>query len=96
VAKLLAAASRDRVTLRTAARAEAMAVLTGEGATVTIAGHDTVTISGLPAQRIAELLGQRAVPFSELAAHHASLEEAYMELTRDAVEFHAMPAGQEA
>ena len=29
------------------------------------------------------------VPFTEVAAHRASLEEAYMELTRDAVEFHA-------
>jgi ABC-2 type transport system ATP-binding protein len=27
------------------------------------------------------------VPFSEVSAHRASLEEAYMELTRDAVEF---------
>jgi len=96
VAELLAAASRDRVTVRTTARAEAMAVLTGEGATVAITGHDTVTVSGLPAQRIAELLGRHAVPFSELAGHRASLEEAYMELTRDAVEFRAMPAGQEA
>jgi ABC-2 type transport system ATP-binding protein len=96
VAKLLAAASRDRVTLRTAARAEAMAVLTGEGATVAITGHDTVTVSGLPAQRIAELLGRHAVPFSELAGHRASLEEAYMELTRDAVEFRAEPARQVA
>jgi ABC-2 type transport system ATP-binding protein len=96
VAELLAAASRDRVTLRTTARAEAMAVLTSEGATVAITGHDTVTVAGLPAQRIAELLGRHAVPFSELAGHRASLEEAYMELTRDAVEFRAMPAGQEA
>jgi ABC-2 type transport system ATP-binding protein len=29
------------------------------------------------------------VPFTELSAHRASLEEAYMELTRDAVEFRA-------
>jgi ABC-2 type transport system ATP-binding protein len=35
------------------------------------------------------LLGENAVPFSEVSAHRASLEEAYMELTRDAVEFHA-------
>jgi ABC-2 type transport system ATP-binding protein len=96
VAELLAAASRDRVTLRTTARAEAMAVLTNEGATVAITGTDTVTVSGLPAQRIAELLGQHSVPFSELAGHRASLEEAYMELTADAVEFRAMAAGQEA
>ena len=96
VAELLTAASRDRVTVRTTARAEAMAVLTGEGATVAITGTDIVTVSGLPAQRIAELLGRHAVPFSELAAHRASLEEAYMELTADAVEFRAEPAVREA
>jgi ABC-2 type transport system ATP-binding protein len=33
------------------------------------------------------------VPFSEVSAHRATLEEAYMELTRDAVEFRS--AGQE-
>jgi len=27
------------------------------------------------------------VPFSEVAAHRATLEQAYMELTREAVEF---------
>jgi ABC-2 type transport system ATP-binding protein len=41
------------------------------------------------------VLGENAVPFSEVSAHRASLEEAYMELTRDAVEFRAT-AGQEA
>jgi len=89
VAELLTAASRDRVTLRTTARPEAMTVLTHAGATVAATDHDTLTISGLAAERIAALLGENAVPFSELSAHRASLEEAYMELTRDATEFHA-------
>ena len=40
-------------------------------------------------ERIAALLGAAEVPFSELSAHRATLEEAYMELTRDAVEFGA-------
>jgi ABC-2 type transport system ATP-binding protein len=34
------------------------------------------------------------VPFAEVAAHRATLEEAYMELTADAVEF-AAEAGEE-
>jgi ABC-2 type transport system ATP-binding protein len=34
------------------------------------------------------------VPFSEVSAHRATLEEAYMELTREAVEFRAVaPSG---
>jgi ABC-2 type transport system ATP-binding protein len=86
VASLLAAASGDRVTLRTAALPAAAAVLEAAGATVA-AGQDMLTISGLPAERVVALLSAEAVPFSEVAAHRATLEQAYMELTRDAVEF---------
>ena len=96
VAALLAAASGDRVELRTAARPEAMTVLTHAGATVAATDRDVLTVSGLGADRIVALLGQNAVPFSEVSAHRASLEEAYMELTRDAVEFRAEPAGEVA
>ena len=34
-------------------------------------------------------LNTARVPFSEVTAHRATLEEPYMELTRDAVEFKA-------
>jgi ABC-2 type transport system ATP-binding protein len=88
VAELLAAASGDRVTLRTTARPEAMAVLARAGAAV-VAGRDELTVSGLAAEKVAAVLGEAAVPFSEVSAHRASLEEAYLGLTRDAVEFRA-------
>jgi len=94
VRELLAAASGGRVMLRTTARPEAMTVLAHAGATVAATGRDTLTISGLPAERVVALLGESAVPFSEVSAHHATLEEAYMELTRDAVEFRAVPAAR--
>ncbi|HEY2689895.1 MAG TPA: ATP-binding cassette domain-containing protein [Streptosporangiaceae bacterium] len=87
VASLLAAASGDRVTLRTAARPEAAAVLEAAGATAAASGPDALTISGLPAERVVALLSGSGVPFSEVSAHRATLEQAYMELTRDAVEF---------
>ena len=45
---------------------------------------------------IVALLGESAVPFSEVSAHRATLEEAYMELTRDAVEFRAARAEEAA
>ena len=92
VRELIAAASGDRVSLRTSARSEAMTVLAHGGATVAATDRDTVTVSGLPAGRVVTLLGESAVPFSEVSAHRATLEEAYMELTRDAVEFRAVPA----
>ena len=89
VADLIATASGDRVTLRTASRTEAMTVLAKDGATVTVTERDTLTVNGLPAERIVSLLSEAAVPFSEVSAHRATLEEAYMELTRDSVEFRA-------
>jgi ABC-2 type transport system ATP-binding protein len=94
VASLLAAASGERVTLRTSAQPEATAVLENAGATVAAAGTDALMISGLSAQRVVALLSGSAVPFSEVSAHRATLEQAYMELTRDAVEFR--PAGFDA
>jgi ABC-2 type transport system ATP-binding protein len=89
VSSLLAAASGDRVTLRTSARPEAAAVLDAAGATVASSGQDVLTIAGLPAERVVAVLTARAVPFFEVSAHRATLEQVYMELTRDAVEFRA-------
>ena len=89
VAELIASASAGRVKLRTTARSEAMTALANAGATVAATSPDTLTVSGLTSEQIVELLGQRAVRFSEVAAHRSTLEEAYMELTRDAVEFRA-------
>ena len=94
VADLIATASGDRVTLRTTARSEAMTVLAHAGAIVAATDRDTLVISGLAAEKIVALLGESGVPFSEVSAHRATLEQAYMELTRDAVEFRAAtPSG---
>jgi ABC-2 type transport system ATP-binding protein len=94
VRDLLAAASGDRVVLRTSKRSEAMTVLANAGATVAVTEREKATVSGLPAERVVALLTEHGVPFSEVAAHRASLEEAYMELTRDAVEFAASTGGE--
>jgi ABC-2 type transport system ATP-binding protein len=94
VPDLIAEASAGRVIVRTSARGDAMTALANAGATVAATGSETLTVSGLASERIIELFGDARVPFSEVAAHRATLEEAYMELTRDAVEFRA--AGAEA
>jgi ABC-2 type transport system ATP-binding protein len=89
VTELIAAASDGRVTVRTSARDQAMTVLARAGAEVAATGPDVLTISSLSAERIVALLSGNAIPFSEVSPHRASLEEAYMELTRDSVEFRA-------
>jgi ABC-2 type transport system ATP-binding protein len=42
------------------------------------------------------LLGQSGVPFSEVSSQLATLEDAYMDLTRDSVEFRAAETTSEA
>jgi ABC-2 type transport system ATP-binding protein len=96
VADLVAAASGDRVTLRTAALPAAMAALERAGAAAIATGPDVLTISGLSAQRVVTVLGTAGVQFSEVSAHRATLEQAYMEITRDAVDFRAEPAPEVA
>jgi ABC-2 type transport system ATP-binding protein len=87
VADLLASVSGDRVMLRTATPTQAATVLAKAGAEVAATGPDMLTIAGLPAERAVVLLSEHAIPFSEVTAHRATLEEAYLELTKDAVEY---------
>ena len=89
VAELIAAASGDKVSLRTTAQSDAIGALTRAGATVAASDRDTLTVSGLTSERVVTVLSGAGVPFSEISAHRATLEEAYMELTRDAVEYRA-------
>ncbi|MEU4161982.1 ATP-binding cassette domain-containing protein [Actinoplanes sp. NPDC026670] len=93
VADLLRSASGGRVTVRTGAP-EAADVLRAAGGTVTASDQGSVTVSGLEPDRVIAALSARAVPFSEVAAHRASLEDAYLELTRDAVEYRASEAAR--
>jgi ABC-2 type transport system ATP-binding protein len=92
VRDMIATASGDLVELRTASRGEAMTVLARAGAEVAATGPDVITVKGLSAERTVAALTANRVPFTEISAHRATLEEAYMELTRDAVEFRAAPA----
>ncbi|HEY2080590.1 MAG TPA: ATP-binding cassette domain-containing protein [Streptosporangiaceae bacterium] len=94
VADLLASVSGDRIMLRTAARTQAAAVLERAGATAAVTGPDALAIAGLPAERVVTLLSESSIPFSEVTAHRATLEQAYLELTKDAVEYQSGgPAG---
>jgi ABC-2 type transport system ATP-binding protein len=89
VSELIARSSGGRVVLRTPARAEAATALAALGGTVAVTGPDTLTVDGLGTEEVVRALNAGAVPFSEISAHRATLEEAYMDLTRDAVEFRA-------
>jgi ABC-2 type transport system ATP-binding protein len=90
VDELIAAASGGRIGMRTTARTEVATMLASVGATVAVTGPGTLTVAGLPVEQVVALLKEHAMAFSEVSVHQASLEEAYMELTRDQV---AYPSG---
>jgi ABC-2 type transport system ATP-binding protein len=71
-----------------APEAERLAGLLRErGASVDVGNDGTLAVSGLDAPEVGELAGHHGVVLHELVAQHASLEEAFMELTRDAIEY---------
>ena len=59
------------------------------GAEVAALGSGLLLIKGISSERTVAILTEHAIGFSEVSAHRATLEEAYLELTREAVEFRA-------
>ena len=90
VDELIAAASADRVEIKTPDAGTAMTVLANAGATVISSGRERVAIQGMPALRVSELLSSHRVPLEELLSRRATLEEAYFQLTRDSGEHTAV------
>jgi ABC-2 type transport system ATP-binding protein len=89
VDELIARASGEQVVLRTPAPAEAARVLQGAGATATVIDGNTLMVSGIAAQHVVEGLGAVGVPFSEVTAQRATLEDVYLQLTGGETEFRA-------
>jgi len=68
-------------------------VITAAGGRVTRAEDGALTISDLEAPRIGELAAQQGLVLHELAPQLASLEDAFMEMTRSSVEYGAQQPG---
>jgi ABC-2 type transport system ATP-binding protein len=86
--------TRLSVMVRTPDSAALTTLLSEEGATVRQDGDggdddDVLTVTGLSAARIGELAFHHRVLLHELTTSAASLEEAFMELTADSVEYAA-------
>jgi ABC-2 type transport system ATP-binding protein len=70
-----------------------MTVLAAVGGTVTSTGSDELVVTGLDPDRIAELVAEHGLRLHELYRERASLEDAFIDLTRDAVEYVAERPG---
>lgn len=80
------------VVVGTRQAAELTAVLSAAGASVEpegSAGTEKLAVTGLPSERIAALAFENGILLSELTTRAASLEEAFMQLTADSVEYQA-------
>jgi ABC-2 type transport system ATP-binding protein len=64
----------------------------GPGVTVTSERSGVLDISGTTTERVGDIAGSNGIVLHELTLVQASLEEAFMELTRDDVEFKAAAA----
>jgi ABC-2 type transport system ATP-binding protein len=67
------------------------------GASVTRNGDGTLAVTGATTDAIGELARANGITLAELSAQQASLEERYMELTRDTADYRsAAPAAAAA
>ncbi|MGO2931764.1 ABC transporter ATP-binding protein [Microbacterium sp.] len=77
------------VRLRTPRAADLAAAVAGPDVEVISTGPETLEISGLPASRIGDIAAERGLALHELTPASGSLEDAYLALTGDAVEYHS-------
>jgi ABC-2 type transport system ATP-binding protein len=89
VADVIAGASRTTVAVRVPDPAQLALLrdrLTTEASSVESA-DGRVVVTGVPAERVGDVAYELGVRLHELHTEHASLEEAYMELTADSVQY---------
>jgi ABC-2 type transport system ATP-binding protein len=92
VAEFIARASTNTVVVRTPATGDLRALLSGPDVTVTSEQTDILHVQGLTPEQIGHVAWQAHLPIYELSPQHASLEEAFMELTHDSVDYRSITA----
>ena len=89
----VARASGAAVRVRTPSAAQLTQAVSARGATVAPGDEGSIEVRGLSAEQIGDLAFDAGIRLHELATVRASLEEAFMELTADSVEYHADAPG---
>jgi ABC-2 type transport system ATP-binding protein len=77
---------QNHVRVRTPEPDRLRALLAGHGANVTV-NADALTVTGLECPQIGDIAGAAGCTLHELSPQRASLEEAFMELTKSSVEY---------
>jgi ABC-2 type transport system ATP-binding protein len=87
--EFIARSSQRSVLVKSPDASRLAELITAEGGLVKADNGQALTVGGLPAPRIGELAARAGLVLHELTPQLASLEEAFMELTRDSVEYGA-------
>jgi len=87
VAEFIAAAAPAAVRVRSSNQDALARLLSSPDVTVTAAGDGALIVSGLSAGQVGAAASAAGITVLELAAEQASLEDAFVDLTQDAVEF---------
>jgi ABC-2 type transport system ATP-binding protein len=89
VADIIALSQGSAVRVRTPDADRFAAIIDSPGVTVTRSEPDLLVVNGLAAPRLGELAASGGVILHELTPAAGSLEDAYLTLTQDDVEYHA-------
>jgi ABC-2 type transport system ATP-binding protein len=81
--------SEVAIRVRTPQAAQLAVQIARSGGTARPDGDNTLLVTGLAPDRVGDIAFDNGIRVHELAPVQASLEAAFMELTRDSVEFHA-------
>jgi ABC-2 type transport system ATP-binding protein len=87
VADFIQRAAHSSVFVRSDETERLRAALTGPGVVVAAAEPGGLDVTGLSSLRIGRIAADHGIALAELSPRQASLEEAFMELTREAVEY---------
>jgi ABC-2 type transport system ATP-binding protein len=89
VADIISGARRVVVNVRTPSADALTTAITAAGGAVAVKDDGLLEVAGLPAPQIGDVAAGAGIALHELTPVRASLEEAYMELTKDDVEYHS-------
>jgi ABC-2 type transport system ATP-binding protein len=93
--EFVAGASGASVRVRTPSAAQLVQAISADGATTVTEDDGAIEVRGMSIEQIGDLAFREGIRLHELTMVRASLEEAFMELTADSVEYHAdVPGGQ--
>ncbi|PYF97224.1 ABC-2 type transport system ATP-binding protein [Georgenia satyanarayanai] len=89
VMEVIESVTGSTVRVRSPRLSELAGLLRADGVVLTATEAGRLEVQGLSAEQIGEAAGAHGIVLHELSPRSASLEDAYMRLTQDAVEYHS-------